>query len=609
MLPISYHPRTQERIIGIGLLVVLLISLMSGSLPAAHAQEPYPVNPPAYVSADGLTLYNGVAPLVVVADPDPAMQNVHVADDPEVAAAINGISAQAATFSITYKAAGTSDPWGAACVTFPEAAKTAFAAAAAIWANTIRSAVPITISACWSNLGSPTILGYSGTLSSSRNFTGAPKTNVFYEASLANALHGSDLDPTYFDDYITYNSGFSWYYGTDGLPPAGQYDLVSVAAHEMAHGLNFSGTAQYASGVGKYGLSSPVSPNIYDTFVEDAAGTKLTAYTNPSTALGNLLRSGSLWFNGPNSKPANAGSRVKIYAPATWAGGSSYSHLDYSTFAGTANSMMVYAIGSGSSQHNPGPVTKAMLKDMGWPQPTVSTTPIPKSPAGTIADTTPTYKWTKIAGATQYRYQLVKGLTTVYTKAVLASAACTSTSTVCSNTPTNVLSAGSYKWRVQAMVKGAWKAYSAYKAFTLASGLPKAGLWQTTNTWHEFYVTPAHNNVDNFSVDISVTGCGSYTITHLPLVPISAKHFSFTGPFYASGTFSTASKATGQDGLSSFYISGCGTVSGGPWAYTAVWKNTTQPAIVARAVINLAQKLGLPDANLPSPYRIVKIAP
>ena len=35
--------------------------------------------------------------------------------------------------------------------------------------------------------------------------------------------------------------------------------------------------------------------------------------------------------------------------------------------------------------------------------------PTPQSPTGTITDTTPTYKWTKVTGATQYRYQLVTG--------------------------------------------------------------------------------------------------------------------------------------------------------------------------------------------------------
>jgi hypothetical protein len=320
------------------------------------------------LSADGLSLANGVPLLVVTVDHNPAMQGIQVPRDPKIQAAIEAAVADPrgvnAAFSITYKAAGTSDPWGATCSTFPAAAKTAFNAAAAIWTATIQSSVPITISACWSNLGDPDVLGYSGGAYSYKNFTGAPKTNVWYESSLANALHGSDLGPSYFDDYITYNSGFDWYYGTDGVVPAGKFDLVTVAAHEMAHGLNFSGTADVSGTSGSLGMSG--YPNIYDTFMENSAGTKLTTYTSPSTALGSVLKSGSLWFNGVNSKAANGGTRVKMYAPSTWDPGSSYSHLDYNTFAGTANSMMVYAVSPGASQHNPGPVTKGLLKDLGW---------------------------------------------------------------------------------------------------------------------------------------------------------------------------------------------------------------------------------------------------
>jgi hypothetical protein len=351
------------------LITSLFILPNKGGLGKVQAQNSFPPVLQPYLSADGLTLYNGVKPLVLVVDPDPARRGIQVPRAPEVQAAIDAAVADpiaaSAAFSITFKAAGTTDPWDAVCAAFPAAAQTAFYAAAAIWTSTIQSSVPITISACWSNLGS-SILGYSGGYSMYRNFTGAPKENTWYASSLADALSGSERGLAgEYDDYITYNSNFTWYTGTDGVVPSGQYDLVTVAAHEIAHGLNFAGTASYASGTGSYGYGTGY-PNIYDTFMEDSGGTKLTTYSNPSTNLGSLLTSGNLWFNGVNSKAANGGTRVKMYAPGTWSSGSSYAHLDYSTFAGTVNSMMVYAVASGSSQHNPGPVTKGLLKDLGW---------------------------------------------------------------------------------------------------------------------------------------------------------------------------------------------------------------------------------------------------
>ena len=110
-------------------------------------------------------------------------------------------------------------------------------------------------------------------------------------------------------------------------------------------------------------------PNIYDVFVRDGSGNSLintAVYPNYSAALGSALTSNNLWFHGAKAMAANGGARVRIYAPSTWAGGSSYAHLDYNTFNNTQNQLMVYAISNGESIHDPGPVTKGLLGDLGW---------------------------------------------------------------------------------------------------------------------------------------------------------------------------------------------------------------------------------------------------
>ncbi len=514
----------------IALLIASLFVLpMVGVNGGVRAQDSFPPALEPYLSADGLTLYNAAPTLVIMVDPNPAMQGIKI-PAPEFDKTLADPAAASATFQFTYVAAGGTDPWGAVCQDFPVAAQTAFNAAASIWANTLQSSVPITISACWSSpayMPSPGTLGYSGGADNYRDFPGAPKPNTWYESSLANALHGSDLDATKYDDYITYNSGYSWYYGTDSNPPAGQFDLVTVAAHEIAHGLNFSGTADYAGGTGSYGYGG--YPNVYDTFMEDNVGTKLTSYTNPSAALGTLLTSGNLWFNGSNANAANGGSRVRMYAPSPWMDGSSYSHLDYNTFAGGANSMMVYAVSSGSANHNPGPVTKGLLKDLGW---------------------------------------------------VLASV-----------TPSTI---------------------SIYLPLVLRSlpppppSGPTAGFWESA-TGDEFYVTPDQANVNNFALYVNVTGCDLYKITHIIVEPIVGNHFSFSGPLYASGTFDSTTSAHGTDGLSSFSISGCGPVSGGPWDWTATWINSSQPAIVIKG--DAPSVILIPALQMPYYYHTITIKP
>ena len=503
----------------------------------------YQVGP--YLSQDGLTLYNAVAPLVIYADPNPDQQNIRVPQSDQVAAAIADPSSASATFSITYATAGQTDPWGASCLTFPESAKTAFNAAAAIWANTIQSSVPITIFACWSNLGSSTTLGYSGGQPLHRDFSGAPLSGTWYQGSLANSLYGSDLSTSSYDDYITYNSNFSWYYGTDGNTPSGYYDLVTVAAHEIAHGLNFSGSASYSGGTGSYKNSG--YPVVYDTFVEDGSGNKLSAYTNPSTALGSLFTSNNLWFDGTNADAANGGSRVKLYAPSTWSSGSSFAHLDYSTFAGTSNSMMVYAVAAGSSQHNPGTVTVGLLKDMGWALAAATTVPTPISPSGTINDTTPTYTWSKISSATNYQFQVYKGSSYVYAYTVSASTYCGSTN--CSVTPTPVLSAGSYQWRIRAYIGGTWQEFSSYKAFTLAATpttiSPSGNISDTTPTYTWSKVSGATNYQYQlykgssyvYGYTVSSSACGTSTCSSTPTPKLSHGAYQWRVRAYVGGAW------------------------------------------------------------------------
>jgi subtilisin family serine protease len=89
--------------------------------------------------------------------------------------------------------------------------------------------------------------------------------------------------------------------------------------------------------------------------------------------------------------------------------------------------------------------------------------PTPVAPSGSITDTTPGYNWTKIAGASQYQYQLYKGAALVYTQTV-SSAVCNTTN--CLHTPAAVLPFATYSWKVRALV-GTWRAFSLPKTFTL----------------------------------------------------------------------------------------------------------------------------------------------
>jgi inhibitor of cysteine peptidase len=203
----------------------------------------------------------------------------------------------------------------------------------------------------------------------------------------------------------------------------------------------------------------------------------------------------------------------------------------------------------------------------------ISAIPVLVSPVGTITTKTPAFKWKKVDGATQYQFQVWQGTRLLYTKTV-SSAACGTV--YCTSTSTTPLAYGAYKWRAQAMVGGIWRGFSAYMNFSISSPKPNAGFWES-NTGDEFYVTADQMNVDDFAIYISVPYCGYYKITHTPLVPIVNRQFSFSGSFYASGTFDTSTSSHGQDGLKSFYIPGCGYVTGGPWSWVASWIHASPP--------------------------------
>lgn len=322
--------------------------------------------------------------------------------------------AQTATFIINYLPAGSvddpSDPSAATCATWPAAAQTAFAYATTLWGSYLTSTVPIRIDACWSNLGSSSILGYSWSDTFYRDFSGAPQSNTWYAVALANALRGSDLNGSSTAEiHITYNSNFNWYFGTSGTPGSGQMDFVTVVMHEITHGLNFAGWMTYGStycGGATYGCwgYSTGFPSIYDRFMENGTGQLLiSAFSNNSAALGSQLTSSNLYFDGTNARAANSGSPPKMYAPYSWSGGSSYSHVD-TIYDGTANALMTWSVASQEVVHQPGPIVLGILKDLGWTTGatcyTLTTNVLPAGAGSVVVNTSPNCETTKYTAGT-----------------------------------------------------------------------------------------------------------------------------------------------------------------------------------------------------------------
>jgi hypothetical protein len=253
-------------------------------------------------------------------------------------------------------------------VGFTTEAQNAFQAAVDIWETLIESNVTIHVTATWQPLGTG-VLGSAIWGSVHANFPGAQRINTWYPAALAEKMANRELnDPTDPDIVANFSSTFNWYLNPSGTPSAGQYDLITVVLHELGHGLGFVDSYSVSGDVGTVGIQTTGLPIIFDQQLENSSGQNLyQSFTSGSTQLKAELTSTNVFYNSPQVLASNGIERARIYAPATYNGGSSIAHLNEATYpSGSVNSLMTPQIGAVEVNHNPGPITMAAFSDMGW---------------------------------------------------------------------------------------------------------------------------------------------------------------------------------------------------------------------------------------------------
>ncbi|MEO6203866.1 MAG: hypothetical protein ABIO67_00550 [Mycobacteriales bacterium] len=274
------------------------------------------------------------------------------------------------------------------------AARQAFEAAVDIWSRIVTSSVPIKVSATFAPLASG-VLGSAGATAYYPLTVGGSVS--YFPSALADARTAVDQSARYQGApsaditarFASNDVGF--YFGTDGAPGSSQVDFETVVLHELGHGLGFIGSMTVdAAGLGSFG-SPPddVSPDYFDRFAYDqqTGGSALIDRPNPSAALGSALRSGSVFWQGSNAVAANGGTRPRLFAPSTWASGTSYAHLDEATYPfGNPNSLMTPFLSAQEAIHDPGALTTGIFRDVGWsiPDPNPSPTPTPATPTAVI---------------------------------------------------------------------------------------------------------------------------------------------------------------------------------------------------------------------------------
>jgi hypothetical protein len=209
-------------------------------------------------------------------------------------------------------------------------------------------------------------------------------------------MAGYDLAPSNSADIdITFSSDFDWYTGTD-LNTEGKFDLVTIALHEIGHGLGFIAFVHYETSTGK-GSVFEFSPYAYVKNMSDSEGKLLVDYPPYSEEVGSMFVSNTLYMAGENAFAKNGGKKPKLFAPSKYVPSSSLSHLDEKTYpAGSANSLMTPRFGKGEAVHEISPMLQGIMKDMGWqinealeepqPEPEPEPEPITYLPPVDVAD-------------------------------------------------------------------------------------------------------------------------------------------------------------------------------------------------------------------------------
>lgn len=279
--------------------------------------------------------------------------------------------------------AGALSDWQVSFAGGTQEQQDAFTRATMTWSNLVASSVPITVSVTLKAQADDQVLGSAGPSNLFSTDTPLPGvlTNTFYPVALANALSGTDEDPTGPDIVAEFNSDPTVFSFADGPPAANEYDFETVALHELGHGLGFLGNISVfnkpgAGLVGGWDVDAPSGeqrlPFIFDRRVlrvNPVPSKTLFSLGQDSPGLAQAMTTGDVVFGGPQLTELRPCAPIapKLYTPATFVEGTSYSHLDEASFGpGSANSLMTPFINEQEVVHDPGPIVLAMLRDMGW---------------------------------------------------------------------------------------------------------------------------------------------------------------------------------------------------------------------------------------------------
>jgi len=282
-------------------------------------------------------------------------------------------------------------------------AQTATAYGLGLWGGQISGPVPVTASITFKDMGDSRIIGAS--YSPSAYSSGS----VLYCSALRNQQVGYDINTGLTDIRLEFNTRMTFYFGTDPTAcPGSQIDYVTVLLHEFCHGLGFFDSI--SSSTGGYGYGDGTMPLIFDTFLY-YNGSRLTELSSSSRY--SAIRSNALYWDGPNAVAANAGGRIKMFAPTTYQPGSSVSHWETNT---SFSNWMEYAYQAPLHTFNSRKL--GLMKDIGWTLPGGALSP-PTGVAASDGTLTDKVRITWSAPVAASHYQVYRATTATGTQSAI----------------------------------------------------------------------------------------------------------------------------------------------------------------------------------------------
>lgn len=223
--------------------------------------------------------------------------------------------------------------------------------------------------------------GQAGPLTVSVGFLNAPNELTAYPAALANSLAGADLNPAQSDVSATFNGVFGtaacpvvkWYYGLNGVLPANSIDFVSVAVHEIGHGLGMTTFMNLSTGQRLQGtlngqpidLDDPLEQNLED----HSTGKLYPEMTNAERVVGNTDTGDVHWIGSSTRSIApfltagvTAPNHVQMFAPPVVEPAATLSHL---STALSPDQLLEPVLSLTTVNHSPG-IGVALMRDLGW---------------------------------------------------------------------------------------------------------------------------------------------------------------------------------------------------------------------------------------------------